>query len=361
MAMEQREWVRPATAGVMAAVVGFASSFAVVLEGLRAMGASPAQAASGLLVLSLGMGLLGIVLSLRLRLPISIAWSTPGAALLAATQAPVGGFAEAVGAFAVAGLLVVIAGLWRPFGRLVGAIPGTLAGAMLAGVLLDLCLAPFRAIGVMPFAALPIVIAWVVMMRVNRLWAMPAALAVTVAAVWIDGSAAAALPPVTTLAPRIVGVLPVFDLQSIVGIALPLFLVTMASQNVPGLAVLQTNGYRPQPGPLFVSTGLVSMICAPFGGHAVNLAAITAALCAGPDAATDPARRWLAAVIAGASYVAIGAVATLAAALAVAAPPVLIQAVAGLALVGAFGGALSAALAVPAEREAALVTLLVTA
>ncbi|MFA5121200.1 benzoate/H(+) symporter BenE family transporter [Zavarzinia sp.] len=359
--VERREWVRPLTAGLMAAVVGFASSFAVVLEGLRAMGASPGQAASGLLALCLAMGLLGAVLSARLRLPVSIAWSTPGAALLATTAAPAGGFATAAGAFLVAGLLVVVAGLWKPFGRAVAAIPGTIAGAMLAGVLLGLCLAPFKAIGAMPALALPIVIAWGVMMRLNRLWAMPVALLVTVAAVLIDGSAAAELPAGAPLLPHLEVLMPVFDGQAIVGIGLPLFLVTMASQNVPGLAVLRANGYHPVPGPLFVATGAVSMLAAPLGGHAVNLAAITAALCAGPEAAEDPRRRWLAAVVAGLAYVVIGAAATVATVIAATAPPVLIQAVAGLALVGAFGGALTAALAVPAEREPALITFLVTA
>lgn len=356
--LDKPEWVRPVTAGVMAAVVGFASSFAVVLEGLRAMGATPGQAASGLLALCLAMGGLGVLLSLRLKMPVSIAWSTPGAALLAATAVPAGGFPAAVGAFLVAAGLVVVAGLWRPFGRLVAAIPGPLAGAMLAGVLLGLCLAPFKALGSLPMQALPIVLAWALMMRLNRLWAVPAALAVTIAVLVLGGGA-----PVIggDLAPHLELVAPRFELQTIVGVGLPLFLVTMASQNVPGLAVLQTNGYRPEPGPLFTATGVFSALAAPFGGHAVNLAAITAALCAGPDAAADPWRRWLAAVVGGAGYIVIGAIATLAAAVAAAAPPVLIQAVAGLALIGAFGNALTAALARPAERESALVTFLVTA
>jgi len=356
--LDKPEWVRPVTAGVMAAVVGFASSFAVVLEGLRAMGATPGQAASGLLALCLAMGGLGVLLSLRLKMPVSIAWSTPGAALLAATAVPAGGFPAAVGAFLVAAGLVVVAGLWRPFGRLVAAIPGPLAGAMLAGVLLGLCLAPFKALGSLPMQALPIVLAWALMMRLNRLWAVPAALAVTIAVLILGGGA-----PVIggDLAPHLELVAPRFELQTIVGVGLPLFLVTMASQNVPGLAVLQTNGYRPEPGPLFTATGVFSALAAPFGGHAVNLAAITAALCAGPDAAANPRRRWLAAVVGGAGYIVIGAIATLAAAVAAAAPPVLIQAVAGLALIGAFGNALTAALARPAERESALVTFLVTA
>lgn len=360
-AVETKEWVRPVTAGLMAAVVGSASSFTVVLEGLRAMGAGPMQAASGLLALCLGMGALAVILSLWKRMPISIAWSTPGAALMASTVAPAGGFGAAVAAFLVAAVLVIIAGLIRPFGRLVASIPSSLAGAMLAGVLLNLCLAPFKAVGTLPLLALPIVISWALMLRLNRLWAMPVALVVTVVMVMIDGSVAANLAPDADLSPHLVLITPVFDLNAIIGVGLPLFLVTMASQNVPGLAVLQSNGYRPDPGPLFVSTGAMSLVTAPFGGFAVNLAAITAAMCAGPDAATDPNRRWLAAVVAGLAYIVIGAVATLAAAIAAAAPPILIQAVAGLALIGAFSGALSAALAQPGEREAALVTFLVTA
>ena len=154
---------------------------------------------------------------------------------------------------------------------------------------------------------------------------------------------------------------PAFTLAAAIGIALPLFLVTMASQNIPGMAVLNANGYRPPPGPLFAATGAFSLLGAPFGGHAVNLAAITAALCAGPEAEPDPARRWWAAVVAGAVYVGFGLLAGTAAAFVGAAPPVLIQAVAGLALLGAFGSALQAAVAAPAQREAAVITFLVTA
>ena len=158
-----------------------------------------------------------------------------------------------------------------------------------------------------------------------------------------------------------VWVTPAFTLPAAIGIALPLFIVTMASQNIPGMAVLGANGYRPAPGPLFTVTGAFSLLGAPLGGHAVNLAAITAALCASPDAQPDPARRWWAAVVAGLVYVGFGLLAGAAVAFVGAAPPVLIQAVAGLALLGAFGSALQAALAVPETREAALLTFLVTA
>ena len=344
------------SAGLLAGFVGFASSFAVVLQGLAAVGASPAQAASGLMALSIAMGLAGILLSLRLRLPVSVAWSTPGAALLAATAAPAGGFGEAVGAFLVCGVLLTVAGLWKPLGRAVAAIPAPLANAMLAGILFTLCLAPVRAVAEQPAAGLAIVLAWAVVARLNRLLAVPAAVIVAVGVI-----AASAPLPAGGWMPEPVLVMPSLSFAAVTGIALPLFIVTMASQNIPGLAVLSANGYRPEAGPLFATTGAFSLASAPFGGHAVNLAAITAALCAGEGAGPDPARRWVAAVVAGATYVAFGLLAGAVTVFVAAAPPVLIQAVAGLALLGPFGGAMLGAVHAPQGREAALVCFVVTA
>lgn len=344
-------------AGLLAAFVGFASSFAVVLQGLAAVGASPAQAASGLMALSIAMGVAGIVLSLRFRMPISVAWSTPGAALLVTTGAVEGGFPAAVGAFLLTGALLVLAGLWKPLGRWVAAIPPAIANAMLAGILLGLCLAPARAVAEAPVAGLAIVLAWAGMARINRLLAVPAA-------VLVMGVLIAATTPMPAgwagdvwHMPLLVT--PTLTLPAIIGIAMPLFIVTMASQNIPGMAVLNANGYRPAPGPLFAGTGIAGLIAAPFGAHAVNLAAITAALCAGPDAHPDAARRWIAAVVTGVAYVVLGLFAGLAAAFVSAAPPILIQAVAGLALLGALGGSLMNALSDPQDREAAVVTFLV--
>jgi len=347
------------SAGVLAAFVGFASSFAIVVNGLTAVGAGQAEAGSGLMALSIAMGVCGVILSLQTRMPVSIAWSTPGAALLASTGAVEGGFAAAVGAFLLTGLMIVIAGLWKPLGRWVAAIPGPLANAMLAGVLLGLCLAPFRAIAADPLPGLAIVLVWAGVGAFRRLFAVPAAVLVTV------GLVVATMPVASIEAgsiwPHPVLLLPRFSLAAIIGIALPLFIVTMASQNIPGFAVLNANGYRPAAGPLLTTTGLFTLLAAPFGGHAVNLAAITAALCAGEDAHPDPQRRYWAAVVTGAMYVLFGLLAGAATAFIGAAPPLLIEAVAGLALFGAFGGSLSAALAAPADREAAVVTFLVTA
>ena len=350
---------RAALAGLLSGFVGFASSFAIVLKGLIAVGATPAQAASGLLAAAVAMGLAGIVLSLATRMPVSAAWSTPGAALLASTGAVEGGFAAAVGAFLVTGLLIVAAGLFKPLGRAIAAIPPALANAMLAGVLLGLCLAPARAVAQFPAIALAIVVVWAIVVRINRLLAVPAAVVALLVAMIFQQQTA--WPVGIALAPRLELVTPFFTTAAIVGIALPLFLVTMASQNIPGMAVLNANGYRPEAGPLFTTTGVFTLLAAPFGGHAVNLAAITAALCANPDAHPDPSRRYWAAVIAGLTYVAFGLTATAATAFISSSPPILIEAVAGLALLGAFASATYAALREENTREAAVVTFLVTA
>lgn len=346
-------------AGLLASFVGFASSFAVVLRGLTEAGASPAQAASGLMAVSVAMGIGGIWLSWRSRMPISVAWSTPGAALLASTGVPEGGFPVAVGAFLAAGVLMVAAGLIRPLGRAVAAIPAPLANAMLAGVLLNLCLAPVRAVAFNPAMGLAILGTWAVVARFNRLLAVPAAVVVT--AVLVAATTPLPFDGIGALLPTPVLVMPEITPVALLGIALPLFVVTMASQNIPGIAVLNANGYRPDPGPLFTRTGILTLLGAPLGGHAVNLAAITAAICAGPDSDPDPARRWWAAVVAGLGYIAFGLLAGGATVLIAAAPPVLIEAAAGLALLGAFSGALMAAVADPARREAAAITFLVSA
>ena len=344
-------------AGLLAAFVGFASSFAVVLKGLTAAGASPAQAASGLMALAVAMGVSGIVLSLWRREPISAAWSTPGAALLASSAPPEGGFPAAVGAFLLCGVLIAIAGTWRPLGRAVAAIPPSLANAMLAGVLLNLCLAPMHAVSAAPLLALPVIAVWAIVLRFRRLYAVPVAVAAVSLLLWAQGAEGEQVRWLI----RPVLVMPVWSGAAAIGLGIPLFLVTMASQNIPGMAVLAVNGYTPPAGRLFQTTGIFTMLAAPFGGHAVNLAAITAALCAGPDAHPDPAKRYWAAVVAGATYCVFGLIAGAATGLIAVSPPILIEAIAGLALLGALGGALMGAVGEADGREAALVTFLTTA
>ena len=352
--------------GLLVAFVGFGSSFAVVLQGLKAVGASDAEAASGLMAVGIAMGLAGIVLSLSTRMPVSCAWSTPGAAMLAGAVAAGStgvSFAEAVGGFLACGVLIALAGLLRPLGRAVAAIPAPLANAMLAGVLLPLALAPFRAIAFDWRLGLPLLAAFVLGSAWNKLLAVPAALAAfaLVVTLGVDFPPGSLEGVADALLPRPVLVVPTFSAGAMLSIALPLFIVTMASQNIPGLAVLHLHGYRPRSGPLLAATGLFSLLAAPFGGHAVNLAAITAAMCAGEDAHPDPARRYWAGVWGGVFYVlfslAAGAVVTFV----TLAPAVLIEAVAGLALFGAFTGAATAAFERPEARLAAATTFLATA
>ncbi len=346
-------------AGILAAFVGFAGSFAIVVQGLYGVGASGAEAASGLMILSVSMGLCAVFLALRTRMPISVAWSTPGAAFLATLAPTEGGFSVAVGAFIVTAVLIILAGLWKPLGRAVSAIPKPLASAMLAGVLLPLCLAPFEAIATYPYVGLPIVVVWAVVARINRLFAVPAAVLVT--AVLIVAVFDVSAAEFDSLWSSPVVVRPSFTVAGVMTIALPLFIITMAGQNITGIAVLGSFCYKPDAGAMFGWTGMFSLASAPFGGHAVNLAAITTAICAGEEAHPDPDKRYWAAIVGGVTYIIFGLTAGAAIAFISLSPPILIAAVAGLALIGALSSSLVSSLGSERDREAALITFLVTA
>ena len=350
--------LQPVLAGVVASIVGFASTFALVLAGLRAVGADAGQAGSGLVALCLAMGVVAIGLGLRYRIPLTIAWSTPGAALLISSGEPPGGYPAALGAFVAVGVLIVLAGWWATLGRWVAAIPPSLASAMLAGVLLPVCLAPVQGAVDLPLQIGPVILVWALLMRVARPWAVPGALAVAGVVIALDPEPATGP---TQLLPALELTAPAFDPGALAGLALPLFVVTMASQNIPGISVLASFGYRAPLRPSLLATGAATVAGAPFGAHAINLAAITAALAAGPDAHPDPGRRWIASASGGATYLVLGVAAGAATTLVAIAPPGMIEAVAGLALFGALGGALAAAAADEARREAAVVTFVVSA
>ena len=352
---------RPILAGVVTALVGFTSSFMVVLAGLSAVGATPAQAASGLLAVSLTMGLGCIVLAGRYRMPITVAWSTPGAALLAATGIVEGGWPAAVGAFLVVAALILLTGLWPGLGRLIARIPASIAQAMLAGVLLPLCLAPITGIVENPWGVVPVVLTWLVFARLAPRWAVPLAFVAATVVIAVElARSGAAMDPMSLL-PRFELTMPAFTVGGLVGIALPLFVVTMASQNVPGVAVMRSYGYEVPWRPAMLVTGLGSALGAPAGGHAINLAAISAALAAAPEADPDPKRRWVAGVSTGAVYLLLGLCSAAFATLVLLAPAAVIPAVAGLALLAAFGSAVQAAVAEPAERMPAVVAFLIAA
>ncbi|WP_431843465.1 benzoate/H(+) symporter BenE family transporter [Calidifontibacter indicus] len=304
-------------AGVVCGLVGFTSSFAVVLTGLRAVGASEAQAASGLFALCLTMGLGCVLFSWRLRMPITMAWSTPGAALLATAAVPNGGFASAVGAFVICGALLALCGLVRPLGELVERIPGALASAMLAGVLLHLVIAPVTAAQADPWAIAPVILVWLVLTAFARRWAVLGALVAAVVVMVARGVFGRL--QLGHAAPEFAFVTPHFDTGALFAIAIPLFVVTMTSQNIPGIAVLGAYGYKPGLRAPLLYTGAASVVGAPAGGHAINLAAISAALAAGPEAGPDPKRRWIAGVSCGFTYLAFGPLAGLVSAVATAA------------------------------------------
>lgn len=355
----RRELLQPVMAGALAAIVGYASTFTLVLAALTATGASPQQAGSGLMSVCIAIGILNIVVSARVKLPVSFAWSTPGVAFILTVGEPVGGFPAVAGAFLVAAGLIVLTGLIKPLARAIAAIPSPVANAMLAGMLLTLCLAPIKAVAELPALALPILLAWIIGLRFAKRYAVPIAVVVT----GIMLATTTHLPPgaLDGSWPSLVPVMPVFTLDAIVRIGLPLYVVTMASQNLPGLAVMRANGFELKPAPLFIMTGLASGATALFGGHSSNLAAITAAICAGPEAHPDKARRWPAPVSAGVVYLLMAPGASLAAAFIAASPPLLIQAVAGLALLSSLAAALSGALVVEETRLPAILTFVTTA
>ncbi|MBJ3785539.1 benzoate/H(+) symporter BenE family transporter [Devosia sediminis] len=355
----RRDYAQPILAGILAAVVGSASTFTLVLAALAAAGATPQQAGSGLFSVCLAIGVLNMVVAWRVRTPISFAWTTPGMAFLLTVGEPDGGFPAVAGAFLVCAVLIVLTGLIAPLGRAIAAIPAVIANAMLAGMLLTLCLAPINALAELPWQTLPILLAWGLGLRFARRYAVPLAVCATAVVL-----AATTHLPVGTFDgawPMLVPVMPAFTLDAIIRIALPLYVVTMASQNLPGIAVMKSNGFELRPSPLFVLTGAASGASAIFGGPTSNLAAITAAICAGPEAHPDKERRWPAPVAAGATYILFGLAASLAAAFIAASPPLLIQAVAGLALFSSLAAALAAALGSEDSRLPAILTFVTTA
>jgi len=347
------------TAGAVTSLVGFASAAMVVIAGLRAVGATPAQAASGLAALCVVQGVCTILMSHRYRIPVLIVWSTPGVALLAGTQPVDGGWPAAVGAFVVVGLLVVLTGLWPRLGALISAIPTSIAQAMLAGVLLELCLAPVHGVIDNPALLVPPALVWLALTRLAPRWAVPAAFATAMITIgiWLSdhgGLHGALLPSIELTAPR-------FSTSALLTIALPLYIVTMASQNVPGVAVLKSFGYDVPWRPSMLTTGVGTVAGAFAGGHTVNLAAITAALAAAPEAYPDKAQRYRVAIAAGWFFFLVALASTAITTVVSTAPEGVAVGVAGLALIGTLAAALTGAMAEPTERVAAAVTFMVAA
>ena len=347
------------TAGFVAVLVGFTSSVAIVFQAAQAFQATPAQITSWMWALGLGMGLCSMLPSLWLRKPVMVAWSTPGAAVLA-TAGLAGGFsmAEAVGAFMVCAALITVAGVTGWFERIMGRIPMEIASALLAGVLARFGLQAFAAAQTALALVLLMLGSYLLARRLRPRYAVVCTLAVAILYVAVRGQMAWSAVAFELATPQFT--MPQFTWSALVSLALPLFVVTMASQNLPGVAVMRATGYQMPVSGLITLTGLATLVLAPFGAFALNFSAITAAICMGPEAHENPERRYTAAVSCGAIYVVIGIFGAVVTGLLTAFPKELVVAIAGLALLGTIGNGLSVALRDEGHREAALITFLVT-
>jgi benzoate membrane transport protein len=345
------------SAGFVATLVGFTSTIALIFHAARSLGASPDQVSSWVLALGLGMGLSTLGLSLWARAPILITWSTPGAAVIASAAAGVS-LPEATGAFLVCGALMLLCGVTGWFERVMDRIPVALASALLAGILAKFALLAFAGASGQPLLVVGMLITYLVG---KRWWPRYAVLGVLLLGTVVAGAQGL----LNTQALRLdwakpVWVTPAWSWHAVIGMGLPLFIVTMASQAVPGVSAIRVSGYKPAVSPLMTWSGVTTLLMAPFGGYTFNLAAITAAIVLSPHAHADPAKRYTAAVMAGLFYIVMGLLGGAVAGLLTAFPPALIMGVAGLALLGTIGSGLAVSLRDERYREAALITFLVT-
>lgn len=345
------------TSAVVAALVGFGGTLALIVAASQAVGATPAQTSSAVIGLCLSMAATSAFLGWRHRMPIITAWSTPGAALIAGSHGLV--IETAVGAFLLAGVLILITAAVKPLGALVQRLPVAIAAAMLAGVLFRFCTSVFTAGEADPLLVLPLVLVFLVARRISPFGAVLAVLVIGIALAFFLGHVGP-LPAGLPL-PAMELVLPRFELQALIGIGLPLYVVTMASQNLPGLAVLQAAGYKPPTPSILAVTAISSLITAPIGSLTSNLAAITASICTGPDTHPDPNKRWMATSFYALSYVVLAAGGASVVALIAALPAGLVATFAGLALLGPLVNALGTAMGDAERRFPAVLTLAVTA
>lgn len=351
-------WVTLTAASAAAVIIGFASTILIIMQATQSVGATPAQQASWAAVLCYTMAITTAILCWHYKMPIITAWSTPGAALIIGSAAGIN-YQSALGAFVVAGVLMLITGLVRPFERAIEKMPPAIAAAMLAGVLVTYVLKVPLAGLAAPVLVIPLVIVFFAMRILLPLYAVPVITVLGLAIAYASGSMGSAcctlgLTPLTFDIPQ-------FEWHAMIGLGVPLYLVTMASQNLPGFAVLRAAGYQPPVSGALLTTGAASIIMAPFGGHAVNMAAITASLVTGPDAHPDAAQRWKIMFPYFVMYGLIGLAAASFVQILSALPKELVTAIAGLALFGPLMGGMTAMMKEPMDIEAALVTFLVTA
>ncbi|MEY4320710.1 MAG: hypothetical protein RLZZ471_651 [Actinomycetota bacterium] len=346
----------PLLAGTVASVTGQAASTGVVIAATTALGATPTQIVSVVFIMLLLYGTLSIVLSWRYKMPISIVWSTPGAALLVSAGGLNYGYQTAVGAFMFSAFLIALTGLWPALGKLVSSIPKPIASAMLAGVIFSFCIAPFKSAAQFPWIMLPVILVWLVLYKFAQVWAVPVAMVLLFTLTAIEQKISV---PMDSIFPSLEFVAPQFSIPAIISIGIPLYLVTMASQNIPGIAIMKSFGYEVPFRPIMLATGFGSIIANFFGGFVTNMAAITAALNANEQSHKDPSKRWIASAFGGVIYLLMAATTGATISFVMQAPKEIILAGAGLALLGTIIGALSSIVEDPSMRVPAVLAFLV--
>ena len=357
-AVRLRDLAHPIVAGLVSVIVNYGGTFILVFQAAQVAGLSPELTASWVWSVSIGVGLSGLLLSWRFREPIITAWSTPAAAFLVVALATTP-YAEAVGAYLVSAAAFVLLGVSGYFEKVIRMIPPGVAAGLLAGILLQFGIGAFAGVSVDPLLAALLIGAYVVLKRLSARYAVVGILLLGLAFLLLQGRVDLSGLELRLAAP--VFTLPVFSLNALLSVALPLFLITLTGQYMPGMLVLRNDGFRTSANPIVTVTGLGSLLMAPFGSHAFNLAAITAAICTGKDAHEEPAKRWIAGVAAGVFYILVGVFGVTLAALFMAFPATFITTLAGLALLGTLGGSLASAMADARSREAALITFLAAA
>lgn len=350
--------LHPSVAALISVIVNYGGTFILVFQGAKAAGLSPEQTASWIWSISIGVGLTGAWLSYRYREPIITAWSTPGAAFLIAVL-PSTPYPEMIGAFMLSAAGFVVLGMSGYFERVVKLIPPGIAAGLLAGILLRFGIGAFDGAGVDPVLVGALLLSYVLLRRFTARYAIVGVLLIGIVLLLGWGQVSFASLELKPAMPLLTW--PVFSLNALLSVALPLFLITLTGQYMPGMLVLRNDGFRTSANPILTVTGIGSLLMAPFGSHAFNVAAITAAICTGKEAHEEPAKRYLAGLACGLFYLLVGVFGTTLAALFVVLPATFITTLAGLALLGAIGGSLATALVDPHARETALITFLATA
>lgn len=348
----------PIVAGLISVIVNYGGTFILVFQAAKIAGLSPELTASWVWSVSIGVGVTGLMLSWHFREPIITAWSTPAAAFLVTALATTP-YAEAVGAYIISALAFVVLGLSGTFEKVIRLIPASIASGLLAGILLQFGIGAFGGATIDPLLVGGLIVAYVLLKRFTARYAVVGILVLGIGFLLVQGRVDFSNLSLTLAAP--VFAMPVFSLNALLSVALPLFLITLTGQYMPGMLVLRNDGFKTSANPIVTVTGLGSLIMAPFGSHAFNIAAITAAIATGREAHEDPRKRWVAGIAAGVFYVLVGVFGVTLAAVFMAFPATFITTLAGLALLGTIGGSLAGALADPKTREAALITFLASA